>query len=243
LTILFEDRLKLIIPAALYYPYKIAKEIRRREPELAALRDIVPAHGTAIDVGANRGIYSYVLSKIVDRIEAFEPNPFLAAFMRRKLSSRVRVHELALSDFEGSATFYVPQDERGVDIHVMGRLKAGDHEIKPQDVTAEIESDVRVARLDDFAFEDVVFIKIDVEGSDLAVLEGAGATIARHRPSLLIELLAGQHDNPQAKIESIERAHGYTAKVLVDGRFVPARSAVGAGTQALASHNVLFMPV
>jgi hypothetical protein len=96
LSILFEDRLKRLIPAAIYYPYKIAKESRKREPELAVLRTIVPGRGTAIDVGANRGIYSYALARIADRVEAFEPNPFLAALLRRKLAPRVQVHQLAL---------------------------------------------------------------------------------------------------------------------------------------------------
>jgi FkbM family methyltransferase len=242
LSILFEDRLKLFIPAALYYRHKIAKESRRREPELARLRDIVPARGTAIDVGANRGIYSYALSKVVDRVEAFEPNPFLARFMRRKLGSRVRVHELALSGFEGRAKFYVPQDERGVDIHIMGHLKAGDREVRPEELSTEVESEVRVARLDSFAFDDVVFVKIDAEGSDMAVIEGARQTLARHRPVMLIELLAGHHEGLETKLDGIERAFGYAARILVDGHWLPARQVLRREELAPLTHNVLFVP-
>ena len=241
MSILIEDRLKLLLPAALYYPYKIAKESRRREPELAVLREVVPARGTAIDVGANRGIYSYALSTIVEHVEAFEPNPFLAAFMRRKLAPRVRVHELALADFDGMARFCTPQDERGVDIHIMGHLKEGVRQVKPQDSDTEVESDVRVARLDSFGFDDVVFIKVDTEGADMAVIEGARDTITRHRPVLLVELTAGQHGHSGSRIEAIERSFGYAARVLVDGRWRAVHEATRApGT---LTHNVLFTPI
>jgi FkbM family methyltransferase len=238
LSILFEDRIKLLLPAALYYPYKIAKESRKREPELAVLRAIVPARGTAIDVGANRGIYSYALARLVERVEAFEPNPFLAAFLRRKLSSRVRVHQLALADFEGAAAFCIPQDERGTDIHLMGHLRDGVRQVKPAGSDVAVESEVRVATLDSFAFPDVTFIKVDAEGADLAVIEGARRTILQHRPALLVELTAGQHENPQMKIQQIEQQFGYKAHVLIDGRWCAARDALG--DSAMRTHNVLF---
>jgi hypothetical protein len=77
------DRLKHLLPGSLYYTHKIAKEARKMEPELAILGDIVPAGRTAIDVGANRGYYSYALSRIAGRVEAFEPHPGMAQFARR----------------------------------------------------------------------------------------------------------------------------------------------------------------
>jgi FkbM family methyltransferase len=238
LSILFEDRLKRLIPAAIYYPYKIAKESRKREPELAMLRTIVPGRGTAIDVGANRGIYSYALARMADRVEAFEPNPFLAALLRRKLAPRVQVHQLALADFEGAAKFCIPQDERGIDIHLMGHLRDGVRQVTPAGSHAESETEVRVATLDSFAFPEVTFIKIDAEGADMAVIAGARRTILQHRPALLVELTAGQHENPQAKIEQVEREFGYQARILIDGQWRAARDALG--DCAMRTHNVLF---
>lgn len=73
MSISIEDQLKRLIPGPFYYWHKIAKELSRGEPELLRLREIA-GNGTAIDVGANRGYYSYALSKVATRVEAFEPN-------------------------------------------------------------------------------------------------------------------------------------------------------------------------
>ncbi len=91
-----EDRIKSLLPPGLYYPYKVIREARGTEPELAILRDIVPVGCTAIDVGANRGYYSWALAGIAGRVEAFEPNPVLADFARAKLGTKARIHKVAL---------------------------------------------------------------------------------------------------------------------------------------------------
>jgi hypothetical protein len=74
------DQLKQLVPGWLYYPHKIAQLSRDGEPELRILSDLVPAGRPAIDVGANRGFYSYALSKLASRVTAFEPHPLLARF-------------------------------------------------------------------------------------------------------------------------------------------------------------------
>ena len=53
--------------------------------------------------------------------------------------------------------------------------------------------EVEVRTLDSFAFRDVCVIKVDVEGSEMEVLEGARETILRDRPPLIVELLTGAH--------------------------------------------------
>lgn len=103
MSLSIEDRVKTFIPW--YYAYKIAKVKRSNEPELGILRDLVRPGCTAIDVGANRGFYSYALAQVADRVEAFEPNPALARFARRKLGSKVHIHEVALADREGREDF------------------------------------------------------------------------------------------------------------------------------------------
>src|SRR5439155_14567197 len=107
----FDDYLKLMIPSRLYYSHKVAKGIRGAEPGLAILPDIVPAGCTAIDIGAYRGVYSYALSRIAGRVEAFDPNPVLAKIIAAKLAPKVRVHEVALSDHDGHATLYIPRSQ------------------------------------------------------------------------------------------------------------------------------------
>ena len=117
-----EDRVKNLLPAWLYYPYKIGREARAVEPELRILREFVPVGCMAIDVGANRGYYSWALSGVGATVEAFEPNPVLARFARTKLGRRARLHEVALSDHEGVATLYVPRRASGSSLHIIGNL-------------------------------------------------------------------------------------------------------------------------
>jgi FkbM family methyltransferase len=233
MSLCIEDRIKRFIPW--YYPYKIAKMKRSNEPELEILRELVPPGCTAIDVGANRGYYSYALAKFADRVEAFEPNPIMMQFARGKLGPRVRIHEVALADRNGQEKFYVPQDERGFDQHLGGHLGSLHSGAK----FAEYE--VRVATLDSFAFDRVGFIKIDAEGCELAVIEGAKQTIALWKPNLVVELLVGWHDC-SAMIETITAKIPYTPLVLIDGRRRNFFEASAAERHRIKSANVLFVP-
>ena len=228
------DRLKHFLPGCLYYPHKIAKEARGMEPELRILHEIVPAGRTAIDVGANRGYYSYALSKIASRVEAFEPYPVTAQFARRKLGKNVRIHEIALSNCSGSAKLRVPQCKGNIDIHYGATLK-------DFPVEKYIEVAVRVMTIDQFAFDDVGFIKVDAEGSDMDVLEGARETIRRYRPNLLVELLP-LYPDPLRCIEQIETTMGYIARIMVRDRLLDARLALGQFLPSVHTFNVVFTP-
>lgn len=230
-----EDRLKQLLPGWLYFPYKIAKEARRNEPELKILRELVRPGCTAIDVGANRGLYSYALSKVAQRVEAFEPNPAVAVFTRGKIGHRVRLHELALSDRDGAATFYMPRTADGASAHLLGNLR----NVHVTSNTSEIE--VRVATLDSFGFDNVGFIKVDVEGSELDVIEGARRTIARDRPNLLLELLGGPNRDVLAAIDKVEQGFGYRSWIIRGGTRQDARAALVAPFE-IKSKNVLFTP-
>jgi FkbM family methyltransferase len=228
------DRLKHFLPGRLYYPHKAAKEARGCEPELRILHEIVPAGRRAIDVGANRGYYSYALSRIASQVEAFEPNPGIAHFARRKLPWNVRLHEVALSNFSGSAKLRIPQCKGGIDVHYCATLK---------DIpgTEHVEMDVPVSTIDKFGFDDVGFIKIDTEGSDMDVIEGAQETIKRHRPNLIVELLPLYQD-PLRCIEHIEAAMGYAARIMVGGELLDARQALQQVSAPIRTFNVVFTP-
>lgn len=231
-----EDRLKRSIPGRLYFPYKIAKESRRAEPELAVLRDMVRRGCTAVDIGANRGLYSYALSRIAGRVEAFEPNPTIAAFARKKLGRNVSVHEVALSDREDTATFYLPRKPNGERLHLLGNL-GNFHR------TAHVDQiEVKVATLDSFQFTDVGFIKIDVEGSEFEVLTGARETIMRDRPNLLIELLIRPDGEALDAISRIESTFGYRSWVMHEGHRKSARATIETMRISIRTHNVYFTP-
>jgi FkbM family methyltransferase len=237
------EKLTLLMPPSLFYRRRIAEEARSGEPELAILDELVPRGGVALDIGSNQGIFAYALSQIAERVIAVEPNPDYAFFARWMLRGRAEVLELAFSNESGNATFYVPISDQGMVLHFAGSLK------RTHSQFSNIKThNVEVRRLDDFGFMDVRFIKADVEGSELEVLDGARATIARDRPVILLELLSGTHEDPVACATAICENFGYDALIVQRGQKIaalPAISALGKNTSwgtEIESRNVLFLP-
>ena len=75
--------------------------------------------------------------------------------------------------------------------------------------------------MDDYGFDDVTFIKIDVEGHELAVLAGAGKTLERNRPALQIELENRHAPGTLERTVSSLASYGYRCLFLDDGSFRP----------------------
>ena len=154
------------------------------EPEASFLLKQRWDRGTAIDVGANEGPYSYALAKLFDRVEAFEPNEIASADLQDYDCPKINLHRVALSRSEGERILHVPILAQGVAGLGWGSLEP--ETLPPSEkVTTQV---VQARTLDSYGFENVVFIKIDVEGHELQVLEGAAETIARCRPVILLEI-------------------------------------------------------
>jgi FkbM family methyltransferase len=235
--------LTMLLPPSRFYTGRIAEEARSGEPELALLAELVPRGGTAIDIGANQGVYAYALAAIADRVVAFEPNPDYAFFARWMLRGCAEVHEVALSDRSGRGTLHVPLSEEGMVLHLAGSLKGAHSQFRRNETY-----DVAIRTLDDFGFVNVRFIKADVEGNEREVLDGARATLARDRPMILLELLSGTHEDPGSCAAAICESFGYDAFIIQRGEKIAALSAIAAlgknsswGTE-IESRNVLFLP-
>jgi FkbM family methyltransferase len=170
----------------------------------------------AIDVGANIGVFSYHFSKKFDVVESFEPQPYITNMLQEyaKNHGDIRIHSLGLSNREGQIKFYVPMSARG-------RLYTGLASVNdPKGCRKEI--DIAVIRLDDLDLKEVDLIKIDVEGHELEVLEGAKYTILRDKPLLFIEI--EQRHLLGKDITSILKYIcdlGYTGRYLRNGKLHP----------------------
>lgn len=149
---------------------------------------------TAIDVGANYGYYSVLLSELVGsdgRLHAFEPNPAPARATEFTLEingfrSRSEVHPVALSDSEGTCAFFVPDNEPK-----NGHLVFGE---PPQSGGESFE--VPIATLDSVcaSLDRVDFVKIDAEGSEGRIFDGMRDTVVRHNPLIVLEFNSGRGD-------------------------------------------------
>lgn len=154
------------------------------EPEAGCLERFVPAGGVAIDVGANAGLYSYGLARFCKKVHSFEINPAHCRLLRDFAAPNVEIHGVGLSNAPGKKTLYTPVHPGGMILESWASLEPGNC----PGAREYLETRVRVAPLDEFEFPDCVFLKVDVEGHELQVLEGAENTLRRTRPRILIEV-------------------------------------------------------
>ena len=109
---------------------------------------------------------------------------------RNGLSSRVLLRQVALSDRDGLAEFYVPPDVHGV-VETSASLRR-DFKGEPGTILPVASHRLdRVLLRSRWAARPISLIKIDVEGHEAAVLNGARWTIRLRRPVLFVEVLPG----------------------------------------------------
>lgn len=210
------------------YDLFLDRVMNRVEPELLHLRRIAGEGRVALDVGANRGYYSYALSRLFERVVAFEPNPTVVSRLRSWGAANVQVHNVALSSAAGELELFVPR--------VDGREQDGWASFDRDNLSGA--EDFRVLRvpvrpLDSFGLDGVSFVKVDVEGHEPEVLEGAVETLRRCRPVVLIEV----KERNREEVLRFFAGLGYAPHRLVEGRIVPAAEA---GEDA--GENYVFRP-
>lgn len=147
---------------------------------------VVAGGGRAIDCGAHNGAvlqHFVAVSPEANHI-AIEPMPDFAQKLRDRFPS-VTVHEVALSDTEGEATFTIVEGDLG-----SSSLEADQAHVAEDATKRQIP--VKVIPLDALLADDpgpFRLIKIDVEGTELAMLRGAKGILERDRPVVLFEHL------------------------------------------------------
>lgn len=163
-----------------------------------------------VDVGANVGSWTLAAARAVGpqgMVIAVEPVPHMADALRRSARANrlanVRVAEVALAEAGGTRPFSVESGNSGG-----SRLGLMDSDAEREFIAIT----VRTTSLDDLAREhgltrmDVV--KIDVEGFEADVLAGAGGSLGRFAPAIVME--AGHDDAGQrGRSHAILRKHGY----------------------------------
>lgn len=171
--------------------------LRGYEPATwAIIKGLVPRCGTFLDIGSNIGLFAVLAAKLSPRlsVDAFEP-------VRSLYDGNCRFHEV--NGLEADRVHPVAMSDRDGSFKMIVRSYAGHREPEPTSTLERdlnlspgsdcIDADVATLRLDSFlgqhARPNPLFIKIDVEGHELAVLEGAEETITMRRPIILCEVL------------------------------------------------------
>ena len=143
---------------------------------LTKIKTILPKDAVGVDVGAYIGNHAIFFGIYCKEVHTFEPNRNIHPYLEANLanSPNVVVHKCALGAEMGEGDFVTPDRENEYISHV--------------DFSDSMMRDVPVPvyPLDHFQLEPD-FIKIDVEGAEIKVLQGAEETINNCHPELFVE--------------------------------------------------------
>ena len=152
----------------------------------SVLLTLLRSGDTFVDIGANVGMATLTAARAVGpdgRILAFEPNPevssILAQSLRRNGLDQVELHPNAIGERPGHFSLFVPDSNHGE-----ASLGTEFADRPGKLVEVEVVDGSRLAALDRCDF-----IKIDVEGYEVHVIEAISETIRRHRPFVSTEVV------------------------------------------------------
>jgi FkbM family methyltransferase len=174
-----------------------------------------------IDVGANVGFFSVLAAQLVsggNRVLAVEPDPSALALLRENL--RINACERNVLVFSGAATdkpghFILNVVHGKPEYSSLGELAFSRYGFSPEDTTS---TGIEGAPLDQLIHQFSLnpgFMKMDAEGAELKVLEGALMTLREHRPVILSELddeLLLKSGGTSTKVVELLEALGYSVR-------------------------------
>ena len=205
-----KQSMRMVLPPSVVIHLMAVKNYRSGEPELKILKSLVNSDKNSLDIGANKGVYTYFLSRLSRHVFAYEPNPVLAKFLTQSVGSNVTVQPFALSDSEGQATLSVPV----IDSLLHDQLGT----LNNHDTILGKSYSVPLMPLDTQGHTNVGFIKVDVEGHEEAVINGALNLFKQERPTLMIEIEQRHHpDKDIREIFTKILSLGYEGFFLLNG--------------------------
>jgi len=187
-----------------------------KEPSTIGWLDSFPIGGDFLDVGANVGMYSiYVGVMRQGRVYAFEPESQNYALLQRnilanKLGGRVIGWCAALSDHEGFDRLHLSEFVPGSSCHSFGESRDPYLKERASPFTQGCYATTIDKLVQQGAMPAPHYIKIDVDGFEHKVVQGAGETLKNPKlSSLLIEVNPALPEHRWI-IDHLRDAHGFT---------------------------------
>lgn len=168
-----------------------------------------------VDVGANKGEFTAAVAALanLEGVHAFEPQPECHADLRRVLASVPNgcLHGVAVGAEGGQIDLLCTGNSKMASVLAPSPLVAGDYEEGDFAMTGSIK--VPLVRLDDVipAGTRIGLLKIDVQGYEMQVLEGAAITL-RSTFALLLEMNYVAHYEGGVAFDAVHEAirqHGF----------------------------------
>lgn len=157
-----------------------------------------------IDAGANIGNHSLVFSKYFKKVIAFEPNPDILPLLTINLkdSKNCEIVSVALSNSSERKTLFVDH------------VNSGRTHLEKNDNRSLKKINVQCAKLDEFLnanSKTVSFLKVDVEGHETELFEGAMKTLKGSSPIIMLEVLSTDVENGEARSLNTLESFGYNS--------------------------------
>lgn len=195
LTIRIGGHIELCVPGSiqLLTPYVLLEQEDWFEDEIAFVRHLLKPGMRAVDIGASYGVFSLTMAKAVGpagQVWSFEPASgpmvFLTESLRQNRLHNLELIQAALSSRSGLASLKVTTNSE------LSTL------VEATTIRSEHQR-VRLVTLDDcareYGWEDLDFIKMDAEGEETRILEGARQLLDTHSPLVLFEFRRGTAHN------------------------------------------------
>lgn len=211
------------------------------DEDRAVIRRMLRGFDRFIDVGANIGIYSLLAARCLrpgGQVFAFEPSGLEYAKLQKTISwnklTNVTTVRAAVGDAEGEVEFFESMTGAGA----LNRIgKPGKPNLPFQKIV------VPCVRLDDY-FKTLgdakAFIKVDVEGFELPVLEGARALLSRSRPTIMMEMVDSRSSERSSPAHVwdflVSMGYGWYGPGGPGGPLVPLSQNIGEARNLFAIH-------
>lgn len=188
------------------------------EPDVQIVRHLVRDGDHVVDIGANVGVYTKVLSHLVGAggrvysIEPFPPTFDILCFVVARLGiGNAAPVNVAISDCESIVTMELPYDASGAETHYRARVVV-DGASSSKAKTVRVSS-TTIDSLFSKEADKISFIKCDAEGHELACLRGAAGFLARAQPAWMIEVSGDpdERDSPAYRLFELFSQRNYTA--------------------------------
>ena len=150
-----------------------------------------------IDIGGATGMYASFFCKHSKKVYSFEAVPPVFKQLKKinEKYDNFECYNIAVGCVNGQSSFWV--DDKRLSNSGFQNLVGG------QEITVEVRT------VDSFDFEDVGFIKVDVEGNEYDVLMGAEKTIDRFSPTCMIECYPKFSKIPDSNIYNFFNSRNY----------------------------------
>lgn len=172
-----------------YFPIALTKNEYYDRLTKQVLSTVCNDDSICVDVGCNEGKVLKLMNLFAPNAKhwAFEPIPLLYEKLQQNFSNKVHVNQLALSNTKGKSLFNLVLSNSAY-----SGFKKRIYDKKEKDTIIEVQTDL----LDHIipSKTKIAVIKIDVEGAELLVLQGALQTIQNSKPIILFEFGKGAAD-------------------------------------------------